>query len=181
MGTTSIIFAACLLEMSSSASPITPQRFAKAILDLPLPTLHIKAAEIRNSISHLESSNFQLQKFADEGDRDCENAIKENDDTMLRMEERILMLRREVERRGFRWGGDVATENRTGRRGSNEQVESRGGPEDMVEHTNPNGGDLATQQGQTSNVESLGNVTLARRRLERVESNDEEVDDGVHL
>lgn len=93
--------------MSASATPIPPERFAEAILDLPLANLHFKAAEIRNSVAHLESSNSQLQSFADEGDKVCIDAIKENEQTMMRMAERILLLRREVERRGFQWGEDV--------------------------------------------------------------------------
>ena len=99
-------------KMSALATPIQPERFAEAILDLPLSNLHFKAAELRNSISHLVSSNSQLQSFAGEGDKDCVDAIRENEETMMRMEERILLLRREVERRGFQWGEDVDTDIR---------------------------------------------------------------------
>ena len=73
--------------MSSSATPISPARFAAALPSLPLSNLHLKAAELRNSIAHLEYSNLQLQPLAEEGDRDCEEAVKENRETIARMEE----------------------------------------------------------------------------------------------
>ncbi|KAL9099241.1 MAG: hypothetical protein Q9163_005232 [Psora crenata] len=92
--------------MSAAATPIPPHRFAEAIADLPLANLHDKAAEIRNSISHLEHSNEQLQQFADQGDTDCTDAIAENRVVIQRMEERISLLKEEVERRGYRWGED---------------------------------------------------------------------------
>ena len=75
--------------MSSSAIPITRERFAEAIKELPLANLHFKAAEIRNSIAHLVSSNQQLQPLADEGDSDCIYAIKENILVTQRMEQPI--------------------------------------------------------------------------------------------
>ena len=89
--------------MSSAAAPISAASFAEAIQDLPLGNLHSKAAEIRNSMQHLLASNEQLQTFADEGDQDCAEALQENVDVLSRMESRVSLLKREVERRGFMW------------------------------------------------------------------------------
>ena len=95
--------------MSNEAIPISPGRFAEALKDLPLSTLHLKAAELRNSIAHLDYSNEQLKPFADgtEGDagpdQDCVDAIKENEDVIQRMLERIELLKQEVEARGSSW------------------------------------------------------------------------------
>jgi hypothetical protein len=97
--------------MSNEAIPISPARFAAALKDLPLSTLHLKASEIRNSIAHLDYSNEQLQPFADgtesssngRPDQDCIDAIKENEIVIRRMQERIALLRAEVESRGSSW------------------------------------------------------------------------------
>jgi hypothetical protein len=97
--------------MSSEALPINPARFAEALRDLPLETLHFKGAEIRNSIAHLDYSNEQLKPFADgtdpscngTPDPDCIDAIRENEIVVGRMQERIALLRAEVEGRGSSW------------------------------------------------------------------------------
>lgn len=96
--------------------PIPPQRFALALRDLPLSSLALKVAELRNSIAHLDYSNDQLQPFAypssstsqatlerAEGDPDCINAIRENIIIIDRMTERILLVKVEVESRGYNW------------------------------------------------------------------------------
>lgn len=95
--------------MSNEATPISPTRFTAALKDLPLSTLHLKAAELRNSIAHLDYSNEQLKPFADgtEGDngpdQDCVDAIKENEVVIQRMLVRIELLKQEVEGRGSSW------------------------------------------------------------------------------
>jgi len=100
--------------MSHESSPISPARFAAALKDLPMSTLHLKAAELRNSIAHLDYSNEQLKPFADgtsptqEGgesgpDQDCVDAIRENEIVIARMQERIELLKEEVESRGGSW------------------------------------------------------------------------------
>ena len=99
--------------MSATATPIPPARFAAALRDLPLSSLHAKAAELRNSIAHLLSSNEELKPFAEAGDKDCVEAITENEEVIRRMEERISLLRIEVEGRGMKWveeGGERETE-----------------------------------------------------------------------
>src|ERR1700761_2458055 len=94
--------------MSADAQPIDPARFALALEGLPLENLHAKAAELRNSIAHLKSSNEQMMPFADEGDDDCREAMFENLAVIGRMNERIALLRAEVEKRGMRWSeGEV--------------------------------------------------------------------------
>ncbi|RDW94547.1 hypothetical protein BP5796_00310 [Coleophoma crateriformis] len=91
--------------MSQEALPISPARFAEAIKDLPISTLHLKAAELRNSIAHLDYSNEQLLPFTEgtEPDQDCVDAIRENEVVIQRMQERIELLKKEVEDRGASW------------------------------------------------------------------------------
>ena len=94
--------------MSNEAIPISPARFAEALKDLPLSTLHLKAAELRNSIAHLDYSNEQLKPFASGTepstngvpDRICVEAINENEVVIARLKERIELLKAEVESRG---------------------------------------------------------------------------------
>ena len=98
--------------MSTSSTPIPPHRFAEALIDLPVENLYSKAAEIRNAVSHLQSSNQQLEIYArgEEGDRDCAEAIDENGVTIRRMRERLNLLRREVEGRGLVWHSEDSEE-----------------------------------------------------------------------
>ena len=157
--------------MSSSATPIPPQRFAEAIKELPLSNLHLKATEIRNSIAHLMSSNQQLQSFADEGDPDCAAAIQENRSVVQRMEERISLLKGEVEGRGFKWVDD---ETKPGSEGLNgytaiEEVMGASRITNSGPDTRPSGG-------------RLGDEELTRRLREQMEEeDDDEAQYGVHL
>ncbi|KAL2257440.1 hypothetical protein VTK26DRAFT_172 [Humicola hyalothermophila] len=124
--------------MSAESQPITPARFAAALKDLPLSSLHLKLLELRNSIAHLDYSNEQLRPYAEgiatafspssppasqseqsqsqsqtygpeppqprgEPDQDCIDAIKENEQVIERMQERIRLVRAEVESRGLSW------------------------------------------------------------------------------
>lgn len=115
--------------MSSETIPISNLRFAAALKDLSLASLHLKTLEIRNSLAHLAYSNAQLRPFAEglqptldtaasattttssiddnntrfEPDPDCVEAIRENEAVMLRMHERIALVRAEVEGRGVSW------------------------------------------------------------------------------
>lgn len=88
--------------MSASAAPISSARFAAALKSLSLDTLYAKTAEIHNSVTHLEASNQDLQEYAAE-DSECADAIWENMATIGRMHERIDLLKKEVESRGFVW------------------------------------------------------------------------------
>jgi len=109
--------------MSADAAPITAGRFAEAIKDLSLSMLHLKVLELRNSIAHLDYSNEQLRPFAEgtataldspssspataqqqqQPDQDCIDAIRENEAVVARMQERIALIRAEVESRGLSW------------------------------------------------------------------------------
>ncbi|OBT76514.1 hypothetical protein VF21_05402 [Pseudogymnoascus sp. 05NY08] len=95
--------------MSSDALPIGTAAFAAALESLPLSTLHLKAAELRNSLAHLEYSNAQLEPYArpptgQEPDSVCVEAIAENAIVMERIRERLALLRQEAEKRGLGWG-----------------------------------------------------------------------------
>lgn len=116
--------------MSADTEPISVSRFAAALKDLSVDTLHLKVLEIRNSIAHLQYSNDQLKPFAEgsavavssssassppststeqqaaastEPDQDCVEAIRENEQVIDRMAERIALIRAEVEERGISW------------------------------------------------------------------------------
>ncbi|KAH7130710.1 hypothetical protein B0J11DRAFT_259584 [Dendryphion nanum] len=89
--------------MSSEATPISASRFASALKDLSISSLHGKVSELRNSIAHLEASNTQLEEFVrQDNDKDCYEALLENKDVIKRMQERIELVRIEiVENRGM--------------------------------------------------------------------------------
>ncbi|KAK3694089.1 hypothetical protein B0T22DRAFT_61133 [Podospora appendiculata] len=108
--------------MSTDTQPISPARFAEAIADLPLSSLHLKVLELRNNIAHLDYSNEQLRPFAEgtqtalsstssdspeqqqqQPDPDCVEAIRENEQVIARMNQRIQLVRAEVEKRGVSW------------------------------------------------------------------------------
>ena len=104
-------------KKSADTLPISPTRFAEALKDLSLSNLHLKVLELRNSIAHLDYSNEQLRPFAEgtataldsrgvapaQPDPDCVDAIRENEEVIGRMQERIGLVRAEVESRGFSW------------------------------------------------------------------------------
>lgn len=160
--------------MSAGAAPIPLERFAEAIAELPLGNLHAKAAELRNSIAHLVSSNEQLQEYADEGDRDCADAIRENEEVVARMEARIALLKNEVENRGFHWGEDQpATAN--GESGNQMDHNHIDAEEPSTSETHPPAQPARTQGG------SLGDEELARRLREHMDEDMQDRDDGVHL
>lgn len=157
--------------MSSDATPITPERFAEAIKELPLANLHFKAAEIRNSIAHLVSSNQQLQPFADEGDSDCAGAIQENLLVVQRMKERILLLKGEVEGRGSKWAEEAPRPEIVESNGHASVEEVRVASQSIqgVSSTRPSGG-------------RRGDEELAQRLREQMEEvDDNQAHDGVHL
>lgn len=155
--------------MSANAVPISQERFAEAIADLPIGNLHAKAAELRNSIAHLVHSNEQLQPFADDGDQDCLDAIRENEEVVGRMVSRIALLRREVENRGLPWAED-------------EPAVVNGKPEGQADQdTTPMNGDVsASQEGQPTRSFRT-DAELAQRLGVQMDQDMQEDDDGVHL
>ena len=179
--------------MSSTATPISPARFAAALSSLPLPNLHLKAAELNNSIAHLEYSNLQLQPLAEEGDRDCREAVEENRGTIARMKERIELLKAEVEGRGFRWGeGDGEGRKGNGNAGMNgigTEEELGNGNENENEQVErveegPRGRVVVNEHGREGEGRRrrLGDEELARRLQERMaEDMMDDDDDGLHL
>jgi hypothetical protein len=149
--------------MSSGAQPIDPARFAEALESLPLENLHAKAAELRNNIAHLKSSNAQMLPFADEGDDVCKEAMFENLAVIGRMNERIRLLREEVERRGMRWSeGEVEDKE-----GVNGHAEGEG---------QANGTANSNERAESGR---LTDDELRRQLEERMDVDGEE--DGVHL
>jgi len=91
--------------MSAEARPITAARFAAALNELPISSLYAKHAELSNNVTHLESSNKQLEDFVRENDdRDCYEALLENRHVMKNFNERMELIRKEVEEvRGLPW------------------------------------------------------------------------------
>ncbi|KAI0847542.1 hypothetical protein F5Y00DRAFT_241069 [Daldinia vernicosa] len=105
--------------MSSETQPINPARFAEALKDLSAENLALKVLELRNSIAHLDYSNAELKPYAEgraptldqqggqgdtaQPDQDCIDAIIENEAVIARMQERIELIRTEVESRGLSW------------------------------------------------------------------------------
>ncbi|KAL4888399.1 hypothetical protein BDV59DRAFT_138947 [Aspergillus ambiguus] len=95
--------------MSGESAPISLDAFAEAIQELPLSVVHAKASELRNSIAHLRRSNAELQAFVaescdtDDEKRELEGYISENEGVIGSMNDRIMLLKAEVERRGQVW------------------------------------------------------------------------------
>jgi len=67
------------INMSADALPISPAAFAEALKDLPMSTLHLKAAELRNSIAHLDYSNEELKPFAEGRAPECVDGKADED------------------------------------------------------------------------------------------------------
>lgn len=160
--------------MSSNSTPISLDRFTEAIRALPLSNLHLKAAELHNSIAHLESSNQQLKPSADDGDQVCSDAIRENLEVIGRMKARILLLKQEVEQRGFLWEDE---DNKTISR-VNGHVESEPHGDSEQAQVNTRRENISRQGG------SLWDEELALRLQERITQDDVDEDadtDGVGI
>lgn len=152
--------------MSSETLPIDPAAFAAALVSLPPETLHHKAAEIINSIAHLKSSNEQMLPFADDGDADCREAMFENLVVIGRMNERIKLLRDEVEGRGLRW--------------SEAETEDVGLQKTKLNgHAHSDADDAQSNEERPARSGRLTDEELRRRLEEQLGAGDEE--EGVHL
>jgi len=164
--------------MSSQAAPITPHRFAAALRDLQLSSLHAKAAELRNSIAHLQRSNDELQPLAADGDKDCADAIWENLQVIKSMSERLDLLKAEVENRGFLWDVSDAGEVQPGQLSPPNEAEnpdqSRNNGSMQVSSTT---GQSTVAAMSRSTGGTLDDDELRRRLAEQMEEDDE----GVHL
>ncbi|KAJ5527860.1 hypothetical protein N7513_012019 [Penicillium frequentans] len=95
--------------MSVQTQAINPEDFAEAIADLPLSAVYSKVSELRNSIAHLHRSNEELRLFlaeskdSEEEKKEIEGYVLENEGVVTSMNERISLLKVEVERRGQTW------------------------------------------------------------------------------
>jgi hypothetical protein len=161
--------------------PISPTRFREAIQELPIGNLHGKATELRNSIDHLRRSNNDLAEFPD--DPDCKEAVTENQEVIQRMEDRILMLKEEVERRGMRWvEGDDYKEGMP-EPGEAVVMNGTGGHAMTVNGTAQDS--TASQQAATTSTDAAsGRLTdeqLRQLLAERMGEPDNGEDEGVHL
>ena len=157
--------------MSATATPIPPARFAAALRDLPLSSLHAKAAELRNSITHLLSSNEELKPFAEAGDKDCAEAIMENEEVIRRMEERISLLRMEVEGRGMKWveeGGEIETKSAV--IGGSDQDDVRGNASRDIDVREEPSEQAALERRRDYNEPTLGSQEMEIQE-----------DEGLHL
>lgn len=103
--------------MSAQARPPTAAEFASALQELPASSLALKVLEMRNQIAHLDYSNAEMKPFAEgadgaEPDQICADGIRENEEIIVKVQQRIELVREEVERRGLSWrefdGNDIA-------------------------------------------------------------------------
>lgn len=156
----------------ADAQPIDPARFAQALEDLPVDALYSKVSELANSIAHLHSSNQQMLPFAEEGDQDCKDAMFENLGVIGRMNQRIQLIKSEVQRRGIRWTEGELEDAAAGKESATNMVNGNG---QLVNGNSVHTPAAATQLAQSG---SLSDEEL-RRRLEQQMSEAEE--DGVHL
>jgi len=166
--------------MTSETRPISPNSFATAIEDLPVETLYSKAVEINNSVAHLGRSNWMLQEYSDSikndqsldaetrqhGDKDCLEAIRENEVVIERQQERVRLLKAEVERRGQRWHEAEPKERGTSN-GSTDQTASAGSR------------DVPVPRIQTST--HLTDAELRRQIRARLREGDNDDAEGMHL
>lgn len=166
-----------------TSPPIDPARFALALEDLSLASLHAKAAELRNSLYHLRHSNAQLQTFADAGDADCADAIRENEMVMERFRQRVELIKVEVvEKRSMPWvdwneeGGEKGLVNGN----ATEDVEMANGDGGARETVQTASEGSALQNSATAAQSgSLSDQELQRRIMQQMEDADEE--GGLHL
>jgi len=188
--------------MSADSLPIAPARFAEAIKDLSLASLHLKVLELRNSMAHLDYSNEQLRPFAEgteaalgstsdppraaRPDQDCIDAIKENEEVIERMQQRMRMVREEVEKRGFSWTEFQSKEELEAEREAATQAVTNG---DTETHANgqPQGGEGPAPRAQareahpawTDGTFQAGTIRNGEARMDgtgpRADLSDEEV------
>ncbi|KAI0387425.1 hypothetical protein F5Y04DRAFT_4343 [Hypomontagnella monticulosa] len=190
--------------MSSEAQPINPARFAEALKDLPAESLALKVLELRNSIAHLDYSNAELKPYAEgraptldqqgetiQPDQDCIDAIAENEGVIARMQERIELIRSEVEGRGLSWRefqgkpddeeASAATNNNNAEAGNPPPNGVNGqGPSEEALHPAWRDGTF-----QTGTISQLGDEEreLLRQLQSRMPREDDEEDPegGMHL
>lgn len=159
---------------TTNQQPITPERFASALESLPIDSLHAKAAEIQNSITQLKSSNDQMLPFADEGDDDCREAMFENLGVITRFNERISLIKAEVEKRGLPWAHSGENDKKGGGMLVNGDLDGDG--EAVVV-----GRVEGRQDRQQQQSGRLTDEELRRRMEEQMGGSGGQEDEGVHL
>lgn len=170
--------------MSAEARPITAEAFAEALTALPLGSVYSKALELHNSMAHLERSNVELRLFIQEtpdGDKDCEEAIAENEGVMKRMSERIELVKAEVEGRGQKWidllgpteGEDNGEDTTEMQSRTVEAAPTATGAQDSQQH-----GSRDARPAESNGVNGESTAGDAGSRTER-ENN--ETEEGVYL
>lgn len=183
--------------MSANTDPITPARFAAALKELSIGSLHAKAAEIQNSINHLKSSNVEIAKYLREqppeqrADPDLMDAISENEEVVQRMEGRIGMIRLEVEKRGMPWPNDeeeASIVKGNGIVNGDLRPESNLGQDRITQGEGAQAGTSETratstsaQSGPSQPSGRLTDEELARQLRERMGDPDEDGEGGLHL
>ncbi|KAI1094245.1 hypothetical protein F5B19DRAFT_499985 [Rostrohypoxylon terebratum] len=194
--------------MSSETQPINPARFAEALRELSAESLALKVLELRNAIAHLDYSNAELAPFAEgraaaprepqgEPDRDCADAIAENEAVIARMQDRIERVRVEVERRGLSWGEfQGKSDGEEGGEGEGEGVgeATADGADAVTNGVNGHAAEGETQHPawrdgtfQTGTIGELGEEEreLLRRLEQRIPLDDDEEEEdpegGMHL
>ncbi|KAH6648345.1 hypothetical protein BKA67DRAFT_661328 [Truncatella angustata] len=190
--------------MSSEATPIDPTRFAEALKDLPASSLALKVLELRNSIAHLDYSNAELKPFAEgtvatldssaasQPDQDCVDAIKENEAVIERMQQRIELIKSEVEDRGLSWD-EFKGKTEEDKKEDPQHSQVNGETQTTTNGTNGvNGHAPTSENGQhpawadgtftTGTIGGLGDEELMRRLQERMpELQDDDEEEGMHL
>ncbi|KAI2623003.1 hypothetical protein GGS26DRAFT_234659 [Hypomontagnella submonticulosa] len=188
--------------MSSEAQPINPARFAEALKDLPAESLALKVLELRNSIAHLDYSNAELKPYAEgraptldqqgetaQPDQDCVDAIAENEAVIARMQERIELIRSEVEGRGLSWRefqGKPDDEEASAATNNNNAVAENlpngvNGHEPSGEAPHPAWRDGTFQTGTISQLGDEERELLRQLQSRMPPEDDEDPEGGMHL
>ncbi|RYP76376.1 hypothetical protein DL771_001815 [Monosporascus sp. 5C6A] len=201
--------------MSADSQPISPARFAEALKDLPASSLALKVLELRNSIAFLDYSNAELKPFAEgtvtavdvdsnsqqqqhagRPDQDCIDAIAENEVVIARMQERIELVRAEVEGRGLDWrefqgkpeedaaaaeasNGTSTSESRAAAAGSlTNGVNGHASGEESGQHEAWRDGTF-----QTGTIRGASDVELLQQLMDRMprDNDDDDPEGGIHL
>ncbi|PGH19136.1 hypothetical protein AJ80_04214 [Polytolypa hystricis UAMH7299] len=161
--------------MSAEALPISTPAFAAALKDLPLPSIYGKVLELRNSVDHLQRSNLELRQFILESpggtDKDCEEAVVENEGVIARMEGRIEMCRVElVDVRGQKWIDELRSERDGGEgegEGQSGEGEGQSGGGDAYDRAGVNMSDAAAASSSAAGGGQGGSLGSIQPRTQR--------------
>ncbi|RYP43789.1 hypothetical protein DL768_009685 [Monosporascus sp. mg162] len=202
--------------MSADSQPISPTRFAEALKDLPASSLALKVLELRNSIAFLDYSNAELKPFAEgtvaaldvdsngqqqqqqagRPDQDCIDAIAENEVVIARMQERIELVRVEVESRGLDWREfqgkpeeDAAAAQASNGTGISDSRAAAAGnlTNGVNRHASGEGSGQheAWRDGtfQTGTIQGVSDVELLQQLMDRMprDNDDDDPEGGMHL